>query len=80
MHSEQQGDDSYSQLLQLEELESLLEEIEESGAPEGTIPSGLRELLQSLGIESVSELVGRIAQLHAELDEVEAAEGRPEQD
>jgi hypothetical protein len=59
----------YDLLLELEELESLLEEIEES---EGTaqLPADpkLRRRLGELNIRSVSDLRQRITELHAQLD------------
>jgi hypothetical protein len=71
--NEQEGDDSYRQLLELEELESLQEEVEEAGLdPEsgwGNLPAELRERLASLGVSSMSDLVARISFMHAELDE-----------
>ncbi|HET6314078.1 MAG TPA: hypothetical protein VFH60_09600 [Chloroflexia bacterium] len=73
MANEQEGDDSYRQLVELEELESLLEEVEEagldSGADWGALPEELREQLASLGVGNMSELVARISFMHAELDE-----------
>ncbi len=73
MATDREGDDSYEQLLELEELESLQEEIEEAGLDPETdwqsLPSDLLERLASFGINSASELVTRIAYMHAELDE-----------
>ncbi|HET6260657.1 MAG TPA: hypothetical protein VFG99_00265 [Chloroflexia bacterium] len=73
MANEREGDDSYRQLLELEELESLLEEVEEAGldaeADWGALPEELREQLASLGVGNMSELVARISFMHAELDE-----------
>lgn len=68
-----EGDDSYRQLLELEELESLQEEIEETGLDPETqwadLPADLRERLASFGINNAGELVTRIAYMHGELDE-----------
>ncbi len=68
-------DDSYLQLLDLEELESLQEEIEESGVDlainYGQLPEAIRERLASLGIANMSDLINRIAYMHSELDESE---------
>ena len=73
MANDYEGDDSYRQLLELEELESLQEEIEETGIdPEadcGALSGELRERLSSLGVSSMNDLVTRIAYMHAELDE-----------
>jgi hypothetical protein len=71
--NEQEGDDSYRHLLELEELESLLEEVEETGldaeAGWDDLPEELRERLASLDVSNMSELVNRISFMHAELDE-----------
>jgi hypothetical protein len=57
--------DEYQQSLLLDDLESLLEEIEEQEDEE---PSGeLLERMDALGIESVSALRMRIRSLHEEL-------------
>lgn len=76
--SDQTGDDSYRQLLALEELESLQEELEERGADLSggfaELPTDLRARLDSLGIGNESDLVSRIAAMHAELDEAEGSE------
>ena len=73
MVNDHEGDDSYQQLLELEELESLQEEIEETGLDPKSqwdaLPAEVREHLASLGINSNSALVARIASMHAELDE-----------
>ena len=73
MANDQEGDDSYRQLLELEELESLQEEIEETGIDPGTewavLPAELLERLASFGINNSSDLVTRIAYMHGELDE-----------
>ena len=73
MANEPEGDDSYQQLLELEELETLQEEIEETGLDPETdwdaLPSDLRDRLASLGVNSLSDLVTRISYMHAELDE-----------
>ncbi|HVG00288.1 MAG TPA: hypothetical protein VND68_10645 [Chloroflexia bacterium] len=73
MANEQEGDDSYRHLLELEELESLLEEVEETGldaeAGWDDLPEELRERLASLDVSNMSGLVNRISFMHAELDE-----------
>ncbi len=73
MAHDQEGDDSYRQLLELEELESLQEEIEETGLDPETewadLPADLLERLASFGINNSSDLVTRIAYMHGELDE-----------
>lgn len=69
------ADDTYRQLLDLEELESLQEEIEESDpqAEWSTLHKETRERLEALGITGMSDLINRIAYMHSELDESEGA-------
>lgn len=66
-------DREYEALVELEELESLLEELEEQGVSgfEGDphIPEALRARVQAFGISNVEQLRGRIMHLHAELDQ-----------
>ncbi len=73
MAHDQEGNDSYRQLMELEELESLQEEIEETGLDPATewpdLPTDLLERLASFGINNSSDLVTRIAYMHGELDE-----------
>lgn len=75
MSSENIRDDSYEALLELEELESLQEEIEESGVDPAlnwsALPGDLRERLSAFNIAAMDDLVARIAAMHAELDERE---------
>jgi len=67
-------DDSqeYAGLLALEDLESLLEELEELGARDsldsGTLPGDLSERVRSLDLHSLADLRSRIAALHSKLD------------
>jgi len=70
---QRKGDGEYDALLTLEDLESLLEELEEAGV-EGEIGSArlgddLRERVNAAGISSTTALRSRIAQMHAQLDE-----------
>lgn len=63
---------SYAKMLMLDDLESLLEEIEEHGlgtAQPSDLSADLREQMLELGVTSVPQLSERIAQLHAELDQ-----------
>ncbi len=66
-------DPTYSTLLALEDLESLLEELEESMFPdgEGQIPELLRKQMVELGVSDVAQVRQRIVQLHHELDAAE---------
>ena len=60
----------YSSLLHLEELESLLEDLEEHSAQADSdkLPVDLRERLDRLGMSSRGDLRLQIAQLHSKLD------------
>ena len=60
----------YSSLLHLEELESLLEDLEEHLARADTdkLPGDLRERLDRLGLSGQDDVRLRIAQLHSKLD------------
>ena len=74
MPSESSGEQKlYTNLLQLEELETLLEALDESGAerdrPEQ--PPSLKERLRDLGFSTADDVRRHIAQLHAELDDSE---------
>jgi hypothetical protein len=64
--------DEYKQLIVLEELETLLEELEEqdvSGlAANEVIPDQLRARMDDLGVHDVQQLRDRIMHLHAEID------------
>lgn|GEM_PF-1953533 len=71
--NEHPGDPTYETMLTLEHLESLLEELEEEGfdGREGAaLPHHLREQMDELGVANTEEIERRIAQLHAELDQV----------
>ncbi len=62
----------YAKLLQLEELETLLEEIEEC-AEDGNpleLPVGLREKLRELGLSDADDVRGLIAEVHDTLDDI----------
>lgn len=73
MANDYEGNDSYQRLLELEELESLQEEIEEAGLDPDSdwslLPVDLREHATALGVINMSDLITRIAYMHAELDE-----------
>ena len=71
----EQDDDPalYGRLLELEELESLLEDIEEGVVDEhaeqaNTMPASLRAQLDERGLDSVDALRARIAELHTSID------------
>jgi hypothetical protein len=66
-------DPEYYDLLALEDMESLLEEIEE-GAGTGGHSEEYSARLRDLGFNSVTELRQRIAELHQQLDSVEEEE------
>ena len=71
---EDQGDrQEYQDLLALEDLESLLEELEELSltglVPGEHIPPELRERMQALGVKDVQQIRDRIMHLHARLDD-----------
>ncbi|HKP53510.1 MAG TPA: hypothetical protein VJ183_12775 [Chloroflexia bacterium] len=61
----------YEAVLMLEELESLLEDLEEYGDTE-RLPSDLQSRMETLGISNAAELRKRILELHAQLDEEDA--------
>ena len=69
-HSDQR---EYRDLLALEDLESLLEELEELSltglVPGEHIPAELRERMQALGVKDVQQIRDRIMHLHARLDD-----------
>jgi hypothetical protein len=60
--------DEYKKMLLLDEMESLLEDMDEE---EGESPSDWRKKLSHLGLANRDDLVARIAALHAELDRSE---------
>lgn len=59
--------DEYESVLLLDELESLLEEIEEGGSTQQLSPE-LRAELGTLGFTSTDQLRARIRELHEQLD------------
>ena len=61
--NEQAEDEQYGLLLRLEELESLLEDLDESGE-DGIVEQRMREF----GLGSRDELTANINALHARLD------------
>ncbi len=67
------SDATYRKLMLLDDLESLLEELEEDGITEdGTtsaFPDDLRERMEEIGVSSITQLRARIAELHGELDQ-----------
>ena len=74
----EQGDgdgEEYARLAELEDLESLLEEMEEQGVVSldqpASVPADLREHMQIYGVRDVQQLRDRIMHLHAEIDEDE---------
>jgi hypothetical protein len=65
----------YEDLLVLEDLESLLEELEEQSLtgsePREHIPQDIRERMETLGVRDIQQIRGRILHLHAALDDNE---------
>ncbi len=61
----------YEAVLILEDLESLLEDLEDSG-DSAQLPVDLRTRMDDLGISSATELRKRILELHAQLDAEDA--------
>ena len=69
------GDREYGELLFLEELESLLEDLEEAGITDildaADLPAELLQRVQAAGVATLDELKARILELHDLLDERE---------
>jgi hypothetical protein len=67
------GDVTYRKLVLLDDLESLLEELEELGIGEDgastALPGDLRERMEGLGVSSLTHIRARIAELHRQLDQ-----------
>jgi hypothetical protein len=67
------GDATYRKLVLLDDLESLLEEVEEHGIEEddttAAFPNDLYQRMEDLEVSSITEIRGRIAELHRELDQ-----------
>jgi hypothetical protein len=67
------GDATYRKLVLLDDLESLLEELEEQGIAEdgatAGLPSDLYERMEELEVSSITEIRDRIAELHSQLDQ-----------
>jgi uncharacterized small protein (DUF1192 family) len=66
----------YANLLMLEEMDSLLEELDDMGISQDFQPEqlsdDLAELARALNVHSVDDLTARIAALHAALDRQES--------
>ncbi len=69
------SNNQYSDLLLLEDLESLLEDLEDAGEEgdfqDKELPADLDERIKDVGVTSLSELQARIADLHGRLDDQE---------
>jgi hypothetical protein len=67
------SDATYRKLVLLDDLESLLEELEEQGIPEdGTtdaLSGDLYKRMKELGVLSLTEIRSRISELHRQLDQ-----------
>ena len=65
----------YESLLLLEDMESLLEDLEEAGITgldgPAPVPDDLRGRMEHLGVRDVQQLRDRIMHLHARIDEDE---------
>jgi hypothetical protein len=64
--------DGYAVMLRLEDLESLLEEVEEAeegGSAAARLPDGLRERMEEMGVHSPDEIRREVSRLHRLLDE-----------
>lgn len=69
----QKEDEAYKRMLLLDDLESLLEELEDEGiTSESALPPGMRERMVELDVFSLMALRGKIAELHSEMDKEEA--------
>jgi hypothetical protein len=69
------GDQEYQTLVLLDELESLLEDLEEQGITglEGrsNIPEDLQQRMAESGVHDVQQLRDKLMRLHAQVDEDE---------
>jgi hypothetical protein len=65
--------EEYNTLLELEDLETLLEELEEQGISELTsgsaLPADLQGRIRDLGVRDLQQIRDRIMHLHAALDQ-----------
>ena len=70
-----EDDSEYANLLELDDLETLLEELEESGVRDDLsfdqLPDETAAQARSLGVQSLGQLRERIVTLHARLDREE---------
>jgi hypothetical protein len=68
-------DKEYNSLLELDNLESLLEELEDRGATgniaEADLPGDILDLAELLNVHSAEDVRSRIAKLHTQLDSEE---------
>ncbi len=63
--------DMYNEMLRLEEMESLLEEIEDSEADAAGLPPELQRRLDALNIADTHELRRSVEVMHTSLDTAE---------
>jgi hypothetical protein len=67
------SDEEYERLMALEDLETLLEDLEEQGitglGPPQVIPAEMRARFKAAGVENVLQLRDKLMHLHAELDD-----------
>ncbi|MFL5732216.1 MAG: hypothetical protein ACJ78Q_03365 [Chloroflexia bacterium] len=74
MTPDQEGEDrEYQDMLALEDLESMLEELEELKlpgiSPGQDIPERLRERMEDAGVKNIQQIRERIMRLNAALDD-----------
>ena len=70
-NDKRETDADYQALLELESLESLLEELEEEGIQDlnpGKLPAHLAARMEVANVASLADLRAKIAQLHLTLD------------
>ena len=67
------SDEEYERLVALEDLETLLEDLEEQGitglGAEQSTPSDMHARLKAAGVENVQQLSDKLMHLHAALDD-----------
>jgi hypothetical protein len=71
-----QESEEYRTLVLLDELESLLEDMEDEGitglAASESIPADIKQRMDALGVHDVQQVRDRLMHLHAQVDEDDA--------